>query len=461
MKGRELKNLGLNSTQIKIAQELCREAASDGWHKRQMREAIVAIVADPDGHTDHEKFAKLAEAISTSGFEERDEPAPWQQWGEDLDEKSIQQMANACRLPVARRGALMPDAHLGYGLPIGGVLATKDAVIPYAVGVDIACRMRLTVLDIPTSALDDTRERERLKTVLEEETRFGIGASFINPREHAVMDEDWGISDVTKKVYGKGRSQLGTSGSGNHFVEYGVFTIDEPDLGLQPGSYLAILSHSGSRGPGATVANHYSRLARELHPELPDELKHLAWLDMNKPEGQEYWAAMQLMGKFAAANHEVIHREMVRALGAEVRMSVENHHNFGWREEHDGEELIVHRKGATPAGKGVLGIIPGSMASPCYVVRGRGEENSLRSASHGAGRVMSRTQANKTIQWDEVSTLLQQKGVELISAGLDEAPFVYKDINTVMEAQKDLVDIVARFMPKIVKMAPAGERPED
>ena len=355
----------------------------------------------------------------------------------------------------------MPDAHLGYGLPIGGVLATKDAVIPYAVGVDIACRMRLTVLDIPTSALDDTRERERLKTVLEEETRFGIGASFINPREHAVMDEDWGISDVTKKVYGKGRSQLGTSGSGNHFVEYGVFTIDEPDLGLQPGSYLAILSHSGSRGPGATVANHYSRLARELHPELPDELKHLAWLDMNKPEGQEYWAAMQLMGKFAAANHEVIHREMVRALGAEVRMSVENHHNFGWREEHDGEELIVHRKGATPAGKGVLGIIPGSMASPCYVVRGRGEENSLRSASHGAGRVMSRTQANKTIQWDEVSTLLQQKGVELISAGLDEAPFVYKDINTVMEAQKDLVDLVARFMPKIVKMAPAGERPED
>jgi len=461
MKGRELKNLGLNRTQIKIAQELCRAAASSGLHKREMREAIIAIIADPDAHTDHAHFAKLAEVISTSGFEERDEPAPWQQWGEDLDEKSIQQMANACRLPVARRGALMPDAHLGYGLPIGGVLATKDAIIPYAVGVDIACRMRLTVLDIPTNALDQPGERERLKSVLEEETRFGIGASFINPRDHAVMDEDWNISEVTKRVYGKGRSQLGSSGSGNHFVEYGVFTIEEEDLGLSPGSYLALLSHSGSRGPGAAVANHYSKLARELHPELPDELKHLAWLDMNAEEGQEYWAAMQLMGKFAAANHEVIHREMVKSLGAEVLASVENHHNFAWLERHDGEDLYVHRKGATPAGEGVLGIIPGSMASPCYVVRGRGEENSLRSASHGAGRVMSRTQANKTILWDDVSRELERKGVELISAGLDEAPAVYKDINTVMDAQKDLVDIIARFMPKIVKMAPAGERPED
>lgn len=461
MKGRELKNLGLNGTQIKRAQELCASAATAGLSKSAIRAAVLGVIADPEAHLAHAHFGELADLISTSGFMERDEPAPWQQWGEDLDENSIAQMANACRLPVAHRGALMPDAHLGYGLPIGGVLATKDAVIPYAVGVDIACRMRLTVLDIPHTALDDIGERSRLKRVLERETRFGIGASFSKPHDHEVLDADWGISEVTKKMLGRGRSQLGSSGSGNHFVEYGELTLTQPDLGLAPGTYLALLSHSGSRGPGANVANHYSRLARELHPELPDELKHLAWLDMSAPEGQEYWAAMQLMGRFAAANHEVIHREMVAALGATALSSVENHHNFAWKEQHDGEEVIVHRKGATPAGEGVLGIIPGSMATPAYVVRGRGDEASLRSASHGAGRVMSRTKANKSLDWKDVNAMLTERGVELLSAGLDEAPFAYKDIHTVMDAQKDLVDIVARFMPRIVKMAQAGERPED
>ena len=130
-------------------------------------------------------------------------------------------------------------------------------------------------------------------------------------------------------------------------------------------------------------------------------------------------------------------------------------------EEHDGQEVIVHRKGATPAGEGVLGVIPGSMATPGYVVRGRGEAASLRSASHGAGRVMSRTAARNQFRWSHVKPILEQAGVELLSAGLDEVPGVYKDINEVMQAQTDLVDIVARFNPKIVKMAPAGERPED
>ena len=838
MKGRELKNLGLAGAQIKIAQRVCQAAAGDGLSKAQIRDALRAVVADPDAYTSHAQFAELAELLSTSNYVEREEPAPWEMWGEDLDEKSIEQMRNACRLPVARRGALMPDAHLGYGLPIGGVLATKDAIIPYAVGVDIACRMRLTVLDIPVEALDRPADRAHLIGALEGETAFGIGAHFPSPRDHAVMDQDWGVTEVTARVKGKARSQLGSSGSGNHFVEYGVLTLSDPDLGLEPGRYLTLLSHSGSRGAGATVANHYSKLARELRPELPPELKHLAWLDMDSEHGQEYWAAMSLMGDYAAANHEVIHREMVRALGADALATVENHHNFCiaaeqliptpngprrmedvevgdrvysmdedgkmietevldhwsngaretvevvtrnrvirctpnhsvltvaiasrphperpwmskrvgvfewkeagalergdvvvcattyygrgedvdldlarfcgafladgwvrqkmnpqgydvglaigskddphteqykelvenlfddpqwprswrnnakgafgltctskfahtticnlglggrsrevevpsfmfeasreaklaflagyvdgdgsvsfnaknagrctfasvnevlirgvrelaigcglqttpvsvqevdtnfghaityrfvmaadsasvlplwherkasglrktvhgrpeglqessrgyipladgfmaqrvrevrpagvarvydltveadshafvcegmvvhncWKEVHDGEEVYVHRKGATPAGVGVLGIIPGSMATPAYVVRGRGEERALRSASHGAGRVMSRRQAHKTMRWSEVSAELQAAGVELLSAGLDESPGVYKDINTVMNAQQDLVDVVARFQPKIVKMAPHGERPED
>ncbi|RLE32893.1 MAG: RtcB family protein [Acidobacteria bacterium] len=392
-------------------------------------------------------------------WRERAESAPWRQWGSDLEPQAVAQMANACRLPIAVSGALMPDAHLGYGLPIGGVLATENAVIPYAVGVDIACRMRLSVLDMPVNEIRGAHKR--LERVLEDETSFGVGAEFRTPKDHDVMDEDWGISPVTAKVRAKARRQLGTSGSGNHFVEFGALTLEKPELGLQPGNYLALLSHSGSRGPGNIVASHYSRLAQDLHPELPRELKHLAWLDLDSGPGGEYWAAMQLMGRFAAANHQLIHRSIVKALRAKVWTTVENHHNFAWVEEHHGRTVVVHRKGATPAFDGQLGVIPGSMAAPGFVVRGRGSEDSLQSAAHGAGRRMSRKAAKRTLTWSSVKKNLAQSGITLLSAGLDEAPNVYKDIHQVMAAQSDLVKIIARFDPKIVKMAPPGERPED
>jgi tRNA-splicing ligase RtcB len=189
---------------------------------------------------------------------------------------------------------------------------------------------------------------------------------------------------------------------------------------------------------------------------LPQELKHLAWLDLKSADGEEYWAAMNLMGEYAAANHACIHRHLVASLGAQVLLDVENHHNFAWKERHGGEELIVHRKGATPAGKGVLGIIPGSMATPAYVVRGLGQPDSLNSAAHGAGRVMSRTQAKRTLQWRDAKAFLAERGVTLLSAGLDEVPAVYKDIHAVMRAQRDLVEPVAQFQPKLVRMAKDG-----
>jgi tRNA-splicing ligase RtcB len=369
-------------------------------------------------------------------------------------------MENACELPVSVRGALMPDAHVGYGLPIGGVLATRDAVIPYAVGVDIACRMKLTVLDLPAETIE--RGADRLVRAIEGETRFGVGAEFKSPREHSVLDRDWGVSSVTRTNKDKARKQLGTSGSGNHFVEFGTLAIGEGSgLGLPAGRYLALLSHSGSRGTGAQVADHYSKLAQSLHPELPQELRHLAWLDLSTGAGQEYWAAMELMGEYAAANHACIHRAVAKHLGAEVLLDLENHHNFAWRETHGGEELIVHRKGATPAGEGAIGIIPGSMASATYVVRGKGEPDSLDSAAHGAGRRMSRKKALATYSWADVKPLLERRGVRLLSAGLDEVPMVYKDIDDVMTAMADLVEPLARFEPRLVKMAPAGERPED
>lgn len=455
----DLIELGFPVSTHKFIYPQLKSLSQEGQSSKAMRMTLAKVLSHPHNHLDHPLFSELAKALlsrQNTVFHERDESAPWRQWGEDLEAGAVEQMRRACRLPIAVAGALMPDAHLGYGLPIGGVLATEGAVIPYAVGVDIACRMKLTVLDLPVGTL--TKRPEKLTRTLEEETRFGMGAAFEKPREHEVLDEDWGIVPVTKKARDKARFQLGTSGSGNHFVEFGELEIAEPQLGLEPGRYLALLSHSGSRGAGSAVADHYSKLAMELHPELPKELKHLAWLDLDSAEGQEYWDAMQLMGRFAAANHQVIHREIARRLGVEVLAEVENHHNFAWKERHLDREVIVHRKGATPAGVGVLGIIPGSMASPAFVVRGKGSKESLTSASHGAGRVMSRSQALKTFSWEQVQQQLKKAGVTLLSSGLDEVPGVYKNIHQVMAEQTDLVEVLATFHPRLVKMAPSEGR---
>ncbi len=434
-----------------------------GLDKSRLAEEVEAVVHNPAAFLDDELRGEFARALSCAERPVRSAPAAWRQWGEGLEPESVNQMARACQLPVAVAGALMPDAHVGYGLPIGGVLATANAVIPYAVGVDIACRMKMTVLDL--SLRDLERQRERLIGAIEAETRFGVGASFKHRRQHDVLDADWSVSPVTKQNQDRAWAQLGTSGSGNHFVEFGTFTVKEPILDLAPGVYVALLSHSGSRGTGAAVCDHYSKRAMAQHPDLPKEQKHLAWLALDSAEGQEYWAAMELMGRYAAANHALIHHHLARHLGLQVLLDVENHHNFAWKERHviDGveREVIVHRKGATPAGVGVLGIIPGSMATPGFLVRGRGNAESLLSASHGAGRVMSRSKAMQTFEWEKVNRVLKERGVKLISAGLDEAPMVYKDIHTVMAAQSDLVEVIGEFHPKLVKMAPHGERAED
>ena len=465
MKPRDLKSLGIPPGEcVKLAATVCRDAAASGMKRARMRDMLSSLVDDPQAYFDDDRLGDLARTVhqhlqAQARYVPRDEDAPYQQWGENLDENSIEQMRNACKLPVSVRGALMPDAHLGYGLPIGGVLATRNAVIPYAVGVDIACRMKMTVLDLPVDSIE--RKESHLTRAIQDETRFGIGSSFKRRRSHDVMDEEWGVTSVTEHLKDKAWSQLGSSGSGNHFVEFGILEIENTELDLEPGTYLALLSHSGSRGAGATVAGHYSSIAMRKHPELPKELRHLAWLELDSEEGQEYWHAMELMGRYAAANHACIHRHIARHLGAHVLLDIENHHNFAWQEEHDGETLIVHRKGATPAGEGVVGIIPGSMASATYIARGKGSAASLESAAHGAGRVMSRKQAKNTYRWKEVKPYLDARKVKLLSAGLDEVPMVYKDIDEVMAAQADLVESLARFMPRLVKMAPAGEPPED
>lgn len=387
---------------------------------------------------------------------------PFSVWGEAyIDAGSFEQMTNAATLPIAVAGALMPDAHVGYGLPIGGVLATQNTVIPYAVGVDIACRMRMSIFPSKPHMLN--QQKDRFKNALLNQTMFGAGKEWRgNDRaEHEVMDDPaWEATWLLRSLKDKGYAQLGTSGSGNHFVEWGSFTLsdDDADLGLDAGQYLALLSHSGSRGVGFQIANHYSDLARQIHPELEKQVEHLAWLSLDDESGQEYWLSMELAGRFAAANHEVIHQRVAKAVGLKPAVSIENHHNFAWKEtlpaeDGSGEiEVVVHRKGATPADVGVLGIIPGSMGDPGFVVRGKGNVAAINSASHGAGRVLSRRKAKQSITKTERNRYLKKRGVTLIGGDLDESPQAYKRIEDVIAAQTDLVDIVGEFMPVMVRM---------
>jgi len=369
-----------------------------------------------------------------------------------IEPGTISQMDTAMRLPITLQGALMPDAHQGYGLPIGGVLATDNAIIPYAVGMDIGCRMCMSVYEIKPSVIG--HQGNKLKTILQENTRFGRD-EFPNPMDDEILDRTE-FKEITflKPLKDKAWRQIGTSGSGNHFVEFGLLKVDKKNkqLGLDTGEYVAVLSHSGSRGFGASVARHYTQVAMQ-NCLLPKDAKHLAWLDMDSEAGMEYWLAMNLAGDYASACHAHIHYRIGKALGGQSVATIENHHNFAWKEQlPDGSEVIVHRKGATPAGKGVLGIIPGSMTAPAFIVQGKGSALSINSASHGAGRKMSRTKARKSISQKELSNHLTQQGVTLIGGGLDEAPFAYKDIHQVMNDQKDLVDVLGLFYPKIVRM---------
>jgi tRNA-splicing ligase RtcB (3'-phosphate/5'-hydroxy nucleic acid ligase) len=462
MNSRQLQKLGVPETCVKSAIGAVQRAVQDAaLKKKELRARIVEVLGSPDEFLEDPVFGPFAAELLEDRAFERPRPVEYRTWGTDIDDGAHHQMRQACAVPGAVGAALMPDAHVGYGLPIGGVLATEGIVIPYAVGVDIACRMKLSVLDMPPETLE---QRAALyQDALLCGTQFGIGSAHEKRQQHSVLDADWNVSRVTRERKDLAWKQLGSSGSGNHFVEFGVLTVPERSepLQLDAGTYAALLSHSGSRGTGAAVCSTYSNIARARLPKRYEDLAYLAWLSLDSQEGQEYWAAMNLMGEYAAANHEVIHRLVTSLLGGRVIAGVENHHNFAWKETHQGREVIVHRKGATPAGQGVLGVIPGSMASPAYVVRGCGVADSFDSASHGAGRRMSRRKAKDTYSWRAVQQDLASKGVTVLSAGADEVPEVYKDIEEVMDAQRDLVEVLARFDPRIVRMCGDGSRAED
>lgn len=420
-------------------------------------ELLQDVLAAPKQYELHSTLGSLALAILEQKKAEpialKPEKQRYAVYGaQGIEQGALDQMDIAMRLPVTCSGALMPDAHQGYGLPVGGVLATHHAVIPYGVGVDIGCRMSMSIFDVNIGFID--KNREKLIKMLTDSTRFG-NTAFKRPMDHEIMSRlEFSEIPVVRELKDRAFQQLGTSGGGNHFVEFGTVEIysETHDFELPAGKYLALLSHSGSRRLGANIAGYYTKVAMDACP-LPQEAKHLAWLDLNSEAGLEYWLAMNLAGDYASACHHQIHERIAAKLGEAPIARIENHHNFAWKEKDEyGKEVIVHRKGATPAGKGVLGIIPGTMATPGFIVRGKGEQAAINSASHGAGRVMSRTQAIKTLSGSQMRKYLQKAGVDLIGAGLDEAPLAYKDIHEVMKHQQDLVQTVGAFYPRIVRM---------
>jgi len=448
---------------IGIAKDIGNQLIQQGMDRDAALAQLEAVRTNPGSFLTDASFADLAreclritQPVEPPQSELRESPLPFPIWGaEHIDREAIKQMENAMRLPVTVTGALMPDAHVGYGLPIGGVLATDNVVIPYAVGVDIACRMRLSIYEVSPYLIG--QKKGMFEDALWNETAFGMGSKWTGSKkaQHAVLDDEaWNATPQFKRLKDTAVNQLGTSGTGNHFVEWGSFHLDEAMFGLNPGDYLALLSHSGSRGVGARIADRFSKLSMEKHPDLDKSVKHLAWLSLDSEDGQEYWLSMELAGRFASANHYIIHHRVAAAVGLKESAVVENHHNFAWVEKlTDGRTVIVHRKGATPAGKGVMGVIPGSMGDAGYVVRGRGVSESLESASHGAGRLMSRTAALNSISRSSRDDYLKERGVTLLGGGMDESPQAYKPIDSVIAAQHDLVDVIGKFTPRIVRMA--------
>jgi tRNA-splicing ligase RtcB len=457
LKGRDLIQLGFpqnNTINIALGQ-LNRYKKKE--KKARILEEAKEVLLEPERFMGDAIWGKIAEGlikpIELQMHKLNSTRAPFSIYGEnEIDEQAKFQLYDALKLPIAKAGALMPDAHVGYGLPIGGVLATENAVIPYGVGLDIGCRMSLSVFPMKASYLKG--KQGQFEHILKEHTKFGMYETHRKKMDHELFDRpEFREVPLLKKLKMKAYNQLGTSGGGNHFVEFGVVTISDYDerFALEPGEYVGLLSHSGSRGLGANIAKHYSYLATKQCP-LPKHVQHLAWLDLDSHDGQEYWMAMNLAGDYATACHENIHTRIEKLLGCRAVSRIENHHNFAWKEMHKGSELIVHRKGATPAGKGVLGIIPGSMTSPGYIVRGLGNSESLYSASHGAGRKHSRRKCKETFTKSSVKQQVTQHGVSVIGGSVEEAPMAYKNIKKVMNNQRELVEVLGTFTPKIVRM---------
>jgi tRNA-splicing ligase RtcB len=440
------------------------ELAAQGKNKKEI---LHTIREDYDFMVDPRvKWQGKSRHYETFGEVEPDDPEEEEvavEW--DIPRNAIKQMNKVMSIPPAEDGALMPDAHKGYGMPIGGVVGLDNAVSPSFVGYDIACRMTVSLLDLTPEEL--ISKQTDMAYHMKQVSSFGLGSMFEVPREHPVMSNPlWEVLPNLKALKSKAHEQLGSSGGGNHFFDalIGEVLVEVPWLVGQDGAplevgdmFTAIMTHSGSRGTGYKTATHYLKLAvKETRQKYTGIEKGYEWLSMDSEAGKEYWAAMTLMGQYAQACHDRIHYHFAASSGIVPYQRYENHHNFAWKE--DG--LIIHRKGATPARVGEIGIIPGTSATHSFLVEGLGNPLSLNSSSHGAGRPFSRTEAKR--QHDEEAYREQlDPSILMIGVAQDETFMAYKDINRVIAVQDGiLVKVVAKMFPQIVIMG-GNQRSDD
>jgi tRNA-splicing ligase RtcB len=377
------------------------------------------------------------------------EKLPIKLWLDDLEGEALEQAKNLANLPFAfRHIAIMPDSHSGYGMPIGGVLATKGAVIPNAVGVDIGCGMCAIKTDIKEIPV------KKLKKIIGT-ARELIPVGFNHHKEDQdgffMPDKPWEELHVVKQQFRAALKQIGTLGGGNHFIE------------IQKGSdgFIWVMIHSGSRNIGLKVANHYNEVAKKLNERYHSVVgpwMQLAFLPIETEEAIDYLDEMEYCVEFALASRRLMMERMIEAitevLGSFSHEDIINKaHNFATWEHHFGKNVMVHRKGATRAFNGELGMIPGSQGTKSYIVRGKGEKESFKSCSHGAGRKMGRKQAQRELDLKQEIDFLKRQGIVhgiRHQKDLDEAAGAYKDIDEVMKNQKDLVDIVVELQPLAV-----------
>lgn len=374
-------------------------------------------------------------------------------WCKEIEASALSQIQNLARLPFAfHHVALMPDCHTGYGMPIGGVLATERVVIPNAVGVDIGCGM----CAVKTSLKVEQFTPDALKRIMGEIRKvIPVG---MNRHQHAqdrsLMPIDEAYAPlILKQEYGSALKSLGTLGGGNHFIE-----IQKDTEGS-----VWIMIHSGSRNLGKKVADHYNALAVEMNEKyfsvVPKNWE-LAFLPLNTQEAKDYITEMNFCVSFALANRTLMMDRILDVIssqcesqncGEESRINIA--HNYARIEHHFGKDVMVHRKGATSARGDEFGIIPGSQGSKSYIVRGLGNEESFQSCSHGAGRKMGRKQASRELNLqDEIRKLDEQGIIHSIRTekDLDEASGAYKDVAEVMKSQQDLVEIITELSPLAV-----------
>lgn len=370
---------------------------------------------------------------------------------EEIEKGAWEQLVNVSNHPeIGSHVAVMPDCHVGYGVPIGCVAPTIGSVIPNAVGVDIGCGLHAiqTGIAYDRERMDQRFWREWASHVAREvPTGF---ASHKAPQKLGPLDRKLRATDLQRLLKEKAAFQLGTLGGGNHFLEA---QVDE-------GGEIWLMVHSGSRNTGLRIANHYNGLAVDLTTRRRlDVGKDLASLPLDHEWGQDYLHDMQWATDFALANRKEMGQKLLRVLWRTMeahRMPVTHdsplqviniHHNFARLEEHGGQQVMVHRKGATSAAKGEMGVIPGSMGTPSFIVRGLGNPDSFESCSHGAGRVMGRNVARKSITAKAFAESLAGTFSKASMSYVDEAPLAYKDVEMVVDRQRDLVEVVHTLRP--------------